>query len=236
MRPEKNQLYNHLLVFIPLFGGRRTEFEMKKPHLVFCRSNTADEIQILWAGCDLDIFLRTCLNMKWVISTPTCSNTEILTELHWLSWGERKNLGMTARNGFWKKKCCAHQVNNGRCCLFRTCRSLPWTSMISPLHTKRAPILREISPGRSKGLTHVLRLFLVLATSSTTSWVAVQMREPRHSLRSHSSTFVFLWGLQAEWGSKRDTPPPPPLLPPSEVNLWQQQFKENVWTRWRWGK
>lgn len=156
--------------------------------------------------------LRTCLNLQWVISTPTCSNTEILTELRWLSWGERKNLGMAARDVFFffflQTNRCAHQVNCGRFCLFRTCRSLPWTGMTSPLHATRAPIPGEISPGSSKGLTHVLRLFLVLATSPT-SWVAVQMREPCHSLRSHSSTFVFLWGLQAEWGSGRDTPPSP---------------------------
>lgn len=183
---------------------------MKKPHLVFCRSNTADEIQILCAGCDLDIFLRTCLNMQWVISTPTCSNTEILTELHWLSWGERENLGMKAHVVFlffFYKPTAAliKSIVDSAACLGPAGLR---TGMTSPRHVTRAPFPGEISPGRSKGLTHVLCLILVLATSPT-SWVAVQMREPCHSLRSHSSTFVFLWGLQAEWGSGRDTPTPP---------------------------
>lgn len=85
---------------------------------------------------------------------------------------------------------------------------LHWTGMTSPCHTTKMSIQGELPcsvSAETSAICYVCSLRLLLLAMSfppflypPTSWAAVQMWTPCHSLRSHSSTFVFLWVFQAE--------------------------------------
>lgn len=150
-------------------------------------------------------FLMRLQISKCVLLVHRCWKRHAIYGISWLQW----NLPIAK----YQSPVCLGIHNQATAAVIET-YTMNWTDMTSPHHECPCP---------SSATEYICSLFLMLASppptpkhtrTTLTSWAAVQMWAPCHSLRTHSSTFVFLWVLQAEYGSEGVwCVHPPPILP-----------------------